>query len=91
MGSIYGQTYLTYVTYLVYSKENAFSPVMCRITGDEIYYTFSEKKTDNIWDAEQWGEEYLEIDVPEIKKEPYYDNIIKSIQMNIPIIREFIL
>ena len=32
--------YQIFVTYLVYSKENAFSPVMCRITSDAIYYSF---------------------------------------------------
>lgn len=83
--------YQIYVTYLVYSKENAFSPVMCRITGDKIYYMFSEKKVDNIWAAEQWGEEYLDIDVPEKRKGMYYENITRSIQMNIPIVKELIL
>lgn len=85
------EKYQIYATYLVYSKETAFSPVMCRITEDKIYYTFSEKKADNIWDAEQWGEEYLETTVPEIKKEQYYENITKSIQMNIPSIKELML
>jgi len=83
--------YQIFVTYLVYSKENAFSPVMCRITSDAIYYSFSEKKVDNIWDSEQWGQEYLETIVPKVYKGQYYEKIKRSICLNIPIIRERIL
>ena len=79
--------YQIYATYLVYSKENAFSPVMCRIIGDKIYYMFSEKQANNIWDAAQWGQEYLDASIPEKYKGSYYEKIAMSIQNNMQQIR----
>lgn len=82
------EKYQLFVYYLVYSEEKAFSPVMCRIVGTDVYYCFSEKTAEHIWDEKQWGKECSEGAVPEKYKTRYYENMRKSIQSNLMRIEE---
>ena len=63
---------------------------MCRISGDYIYFSFSEREAKHIWDSEQWSQEYLEESVPETYKTRYYENMLTSIRNNLPRIKTII-
>lgn len=77
------EKYQLFIYYLIFSEEKAFSPVMCRIVGKDVYYCFSEKSAEHIWDEGQWGKERSEEAVQEEYKTRYYENMRKSIQSNI--------
>ena len=79
-----------YVNSLVYTEEKAISPIMCRISRDYMYFSFSEREAKHIWDSEQWGQEYLEESVPETYRTRYYENMLISIQNNLPRIKAII-
>ena len=53
-----------YAYYKKYTKESGTIPVMCIISNSTQKYCFSCKTSNNIWDNEQWSEEYLESDIP---------------------------
>ncbi|MFT4452002.1 transglutaminase domain-containing protein [Parvimonas sp. G1425] len=53
-----------YAYYKKYTKESGTIPVMCIISNGTQKYRFSCKTSTNIWDNEQWSEEYLESDIP---------------------------
>lgn len=53
-----------YAYYKKYTKECGTIPVMCIISNGVQRYCFSYKTPANIWDNEQWSEEYLELDIP---------------------------
>lgn len=55
-----------YAYYLRYTRECGTSPVMCVISNGMQRYRFSCRKPANIWDNEQWSEEYPESDIPGI-------------------------
>lgn len=84
------ENYQVYVNYLVYSEEKAFSPIMCRAEKDTLYFSFSEKTAQHIWDNGQWGNECLAEDVPEKHKTGYYEKIRKSIGVNLPHIKRIL-
>ncbi len=82
--------YQIFMNYMIYSKDEAFTPTMCRIIENDIYYSFSEKQATHIWDGKQWGEEYLESTIPERYRSQYYQNMKNSIQKNLSVIRKII-
>lgn len=53
-----------YAYYKKYTKECGIIPVMCIISNGVRRYCFSCKKPANVWDNEQWSEEYLESEIP---------------------------
>lgn len=53
-----------YAYYKKYTKESGTIPIMCIISNGTQKYCFSCKTSTNIWDNEQWSEEYLESDIP---------------------------
>ncbi len=57
--------YNLYVYYLVYTKDDAASAIMCRVTNDGQYYRFPVNTPKDMWDDEQWGEEYTKSGIPE--------------------------
>ncbi len=57
--------YNLYVYYLVYTKDDAASVIMCRVTNDGQYYRFPVNTPKDMWDDEQWGEEYTKSGIPE--------------------------
>lgn len=56
----------------------------------DMYFSFSEREAKHIWNSEQWSQEYLEERVPEIYKTRYYENMLTSIQNNLPRIKAII-
>jgi len=56
--------YNLYAYYLIYKKGDASSAILCRAANDEQYYRFSDNPAENIWDEEQWGEEYMKSSIP---------------------------
>ncbi len=69
--------YNLYIYYLVYTEKDASSLIMCRVAGDEKYYSFSVKPAENVWDEKQWGEEYSESDIP---KRYYSDRLFNMFE-----------
>ena len=37
---------------------------MCRASAEEIHFSFSVHHADNIWDENQWSEEYMQENIP---------------------------
>jgi len=63
-----------YAYYMKYTKDNGSIPMMSIISEGRQGYCFSVKKANQIWDNEQWGEEYPEGSVPgEFQTEAFYE------------------
>ena len=56
--------YNIFAYYLVYSDTDASNPIMCRASAEEIHFSFSVHHADNIWDENQWSEEYTQENIP---------------------------
>ena len=56
--------YNIFAYYLVYSDTDASNTIMCRVSAEEMYFCFSVHPADNIWDENQWGEEYMKEAIP---------------------------
>ncbi len=74
--------YQVYTNYLVYSKDAAFSPMMCRIEGENEFFRFSINPATHIWDENQWGPEYLKKDIPPIYRTSRFIIFSKNISEN---------
>lgn len=78
--------YNLYVYYLVYTKKDASSVIMCRVTGDEQYYRFSVNPAENVWAEEQWGDEYTKAKIPACYCTDRLFNMFERINGTMPII-----
>ena len=63
-----------YAYYKKYSKDSGSIPMMSIISEGKQRYCFSVRKANQIWDNEQWGEEYPKDNVPgEFQTEAFYE------------------
>ncbi len=63
-----------YAYYMKYTKDNGSIPMMSIVSEGRQRYCFSVRKANQIWDNEQWGEEYPEDSVPgEFQTEAFYE------------------
>ena len=82
--------YNLYVYYLVYTKDDASSAIMCRATASEQHYRFSVNAADNIWDEKQWGEEYTKPGIPECCHSDRLSTLFERIDRIAPSIHQII-
>lgn len=74
--------YKIYANYLVYSKDTAYSPIMCKIQNGIEYYRFSINYVADIWNEKQWSIDYIKEDVPQKYATKHFRQICKSIKQN---------
>ena len=78
------KSFQIYSTYIEYTKNGGYTPIMCRIENGIENYSFSIHTPKNLWDSNQWSEEYLVDEVPQIYKDEKYfllkDNIQKRLK-----------
>ena len=78
------KSFQIYSTYIEYTKNGSYTPIMCRIESGIENYSFSIHTPKNLWDSNQWSEEYLVDEVPQIYKDEKYfllkDNIQKRLK-----------
>lgn len=72
-----------YSTYIEYTKNGGYAPIMCRIENGIENYGFSINTPSNLCDINQWSEEYLAVEVPEVYKNKKYFLIRDNIQRNL--------
>lgn len=82
--------YNLYVYYLVYTKDDASSAIMCRATASEQHYRFSVNAADNIWDEKQWGEEYTKPGIPECCHSDRLSTLFERIDRIAPSVHQII-
>ena len=74
-----------------YSRERGTIPMMSILTKGEQTYCFSCKKTDSIWDNEQWSERYAKKDIPCELQTKELLNFMMSISEDLPDIKQLML
>ena len=77
------KSFQIYSTYIEYTKNGSYTPIMCRIESGIENYSFSIHTPKNLWDSNQWSEEYLVDEVPQIYKDEKYFLLKDNIQKNL--------
>ncbi|MBQ7920712.1 MAG: hypothetical protein IJ324_12325 [Lachnospiraceae bacterium] len=77
------EDYQLYVNLFVYTKDTACSPIVCRMQNGKEYYSFSIKVAQNIWDYEQYSQEYEVENIPEEYRSDYLTELMDCIQKTI--------
>jgi len=80
--------YNIYVYYLVYSEADASSVMMCRVTADKMYFRFPVRCAENLWDEEQWGEEYTKESIPRSYFSDRLSNMFERLNSIVPRIKK---
>ena len=73
---------------LVYTETDASCAIRCRITGDEIRYSFPVRRAEDLWDEKQWGEAYAEAELPERYRSDRLIKMTETIGRILPRIRK---
>lgn len=82
--------YSIYVYYMTYLEENSSTPIMCRVKDNKGFFRFSIKDAQNIWDEEQWGNEYLENEIPIQFQNLHIQKMIECMDKTLPVIQKIV-
>lgn len=82
--------YQLYINYLVYSRENTSTPIMCRVCDEKEYYCFSIKEAKHLWDDAQWSTECLQEGMPEERKTERFWKMKECIKNILPKIKNIV-
>lgn len=80
------QDYSTYVNYFIYASDHASTPIMCKISGNQVLFRFSIHPAENIYDDAQWSDEYVIGDVPYEHQDVRLERTCQHITKMIPVI-----
>ena len=82
--------YNIFAYYLVYSDTNASNVIMCRVSAEEMYFSFSVHHADNLWDEKQWSEEYMKENIPECYCSDRLSKMIERLTNVVPLIKRIV-
>lgn len=84
------QEYSVYVNYFIYTSDHASTPILCKISGDQKLFRFSVHPAENIWDDDQWGEEYLIDEAPLKYRDARLERTVQLVSKMMPLIDEIV-
>ena len=79
--------YNIFVYYLIYSNTDATAAIMCRVSAEETFFRFSVNNAENLWDENQWGEEYTKESIPECYRSDRLIKMSETLAGIVPLIR----
>jgi len=81
------QEYTLYVYYLIYSETHAHNAILCRVSSQDMTFSFSTHPADHLWDEKQWGEAYAKDNIPEGYRSERLSRMTETLQRVVPLIK----
>jgi len=82
------QEYTLYAYSLVYSDTHAHNAIQCRVSAEEMAFSFSTHPAEHLWDEKQWGEGYAEDSIPERYRTERLSRMTEALHRVVPLIRK---
>lgn len=82
--------YNIFIYYLIYSDTEASNAIMCRVSNEGVFFSFSVNRADNIWDEKQWGDEYTKESIPECYCSDRLSKMLETLARVVPLIQRIL-